>query len=188
MSTENNRQPDDIAVDLITALVKEITRYHDDLDIRTTSIGRTCIIKIQPHRADMGKVTGSKGAHIKALNALAMMIGAKHGMNIRIQLVEPEVGRIDSHLPFEPNPVWNSAEVLQLLASLCDAVFRHPVEIETDEEGITTTIAVIVNERESMPLVMAANDAILVMFNAIGKANGRNIIVDVSSRRGMNAI
>jgi len=171
--------PQDACVQILTRILDQITYHAEDRKVWAVAIGRSWMIKMQLHRADTPRVVGERGSHIKAIDALTTVIGAKSGVTIRSQLLEPEVGSTERYHKFKPAAAWNSAEVKKIAEAICEATFSAPAKIEIhDGDDFTSTLEVIVDRSENHMLVDTVCDAMKVLFNAIGKANGRILFVD----------
>lgn len=176
----NTTNPPQLALDLVTRIVKEIALHKDELQTSLQPLGHTALITIQVSRGDMGRVIGKAGAHSRALETLVLAIGAKYDTAIRLNIAEPVGGQRDRYGAFSPHPAWDAAHVVQLLADIGQAVFPQPVKAESiDAPGFATALELRINPRESMALARAVEQALNVLFNAIGKANGRLLTVAV---------
>jgi len=138
------------------------------------------MIKIQRHRADTPRAVGERGSHIKAIDQLCSVIGAKGGVNIRTQLLEPEVGSTERYHKFKPAASWNSEAVKSIAQDICEATLTIPVEVKVhDGEDFTSTLEIVVDRSENHMLVDTVTKSMEVLMNAVGKANGRILFVDV---------
>jgi len=173
--------PEEIAAWLARRVLEEITFHKSDLHVTPTQVGRSCMIKVQVHKADMPRAIGSGGLHHRALDTLIAAIGIKYAVNMRVNLVEPEVGRPERYERFEASHNWNSEPVVALLRDICAAVFITSAEVSAhDAADATTNLEVTVSAREPRKIIEPIGKALQVLFNAIGKANGRIVLLDVA--------
>lgn len=177
---KSDEQPQQIISNLLKRIISEIIFHPEDLKITPTSIGRSWTIRVMLHRADTPRCVGKGGNHIKSMDKLANLIGAKNGVNVRVMLSEPEVGKAERYAQFKPSEKWNGQEVAKLAKDVGDAIFASETStIVGDVDGTTSSIEMTVSRRENKALVSAVQEAMQVLFNAIGKANGRILFLDI---------
>lgn len=181
MKTNTKVAPEQLATELLTRIIKEITFHHENIRVTSSQLGRSHTLAIQVHKGDMPRVLGKSGAHIKALETLAAAIGASGGVTIRLRLLEPEVGEPDRYEQFRPAENWNSSHVVLLLSDLVEAIFgSSKVEI-FDGEDCTSALEVTIATRENKAVIDAIGNALKVLFKAIGRANGRILTLDIAT-------
>jgi predicted RNA-binding protein YlqC (UPF0109 family) len=166
--------------DLLKQLIEGFTIHHDDLSVTATD----SVITIRTHAADYAKCIGSKGATFKALEMIAGLASVRDGKRARIVLPAPTVGEEVAGPPFVPNHDWtrsHSEEIDNLLYETLDAILDSDSEMSVDHadtDGTTTLLATVRDVGQTIPLE-ALEAALLTIFTAIGKANGRNVFVDI---------
>jgi predicted RNA-binding protein YlqC (UPF0109 family) len=176
------KSPQEICVDILTRILDQFTYHPENRKVWAAAVGRSWIIKIQLHRADTPRAVGERGSHVRALEMIAAAIGAKAGANIRTQLLEPEVGLPERYHKFKPMESWNSAEVKAIAEQIAEHAFVAPATVTIhDGEDFTSTLEIVVDRSENKNLASTMQQAMQVVFNAIGKANGRILVVDVVS-------
>jgi len=103
-----------------------------------------------------------------------------HAVSLDYRLLEPEVGQADRLPRFVADEKWNSAEVHQLLALICEHVFRQPSVIKvSDVDDHSSYVEIEVSQREPSAVVEPIRKALEILFAAIGPANGRVLKLDI---------
>lgn len=74
--------------EFVEYLVKNLVDHPENVDVRCNENERGLLVEVRVAADDVGKVIGRKGATIKALRTIAMMICARLGRRVRIELVE----------------------------------------------------------------------------------------------------
>lgn len=74
--------------EFIEYLIKNLVDRPENVDVRCFEGERGMIVEVRVGSDDIGKVVGRKGATIKALRTIAMMVCARLGRRVRIELVE----------------------------------------------------------------------------------------------------
>ncbi len=177
METNN---PQETCVNILTRILDQFTYHPETRKVWAVAVGRSWMVKLQLHRADTPRVVGERGSHIRALDTISAAIGAKNGVNIRTQLLEPEVGLPERYHKFKPAENWNTEAVTKLADDICASVFVSPYAVKVnDGADFTSTIEIQIDRSENKTLVDTIQKAMQVVFNAVGKANGRILFVDV---------
>lgn len=177
MSTNTNCS----AGDLVKRILEEIVRHPEDIKVTENIIGRTVDMEVESHPGDMPRVMGREGKFSKALIELMSLISSRVGGVIKIRFTDP-IERVYEPSPeIEMKPDWNSANVYRIAADICGMIFVHPVELEIqDGDNCTSVIDIVTDSQERYSVNDRAMRALTTIFAAIGKANGRNIIVTVA--------
>lgn len=74
--------------EFVEYIVKNLVDAPDAVDVRCSESERGIIVEVRVDQPDIGKVVGRKGLTIKALRTISMMICARLGRRVRIELVE----------------------------------------------------------------------------------------------------
>ncbi len=74
--------------EFIEYIVKNLVEKPDSVDVRCFEGDRGIVVEVRVGPEDMGKVVGRKGTTIKALRTIAMMVCARLGHRVRLELVE----------------------------------------------------------------------------------------------------
>lgn len=180
----------DIAVNLVGRIVREFTFHHDALKIWIEPMGRVQIIYLQTHQADMPRVIGKQGAHRHALFNIVEQIGLHYGAELRLENVEPAPGEAERFKPFAPAAKWDSRPVVQLLRDICKSVFNFETQVSIQDSPHTPTsnLQVVVAQGEHMQTAARVAECCKVLFNAIGKARGRILLVEMISQGELERI
>jgi len=171
--------------DLIADLLREFILHPDSLKVSAVPLAQSISIRIEVHTGDMGRIIGEKGAHFRALESLCLCAGLKHGVAINLApIAEPKGGRPDRYEKFKARDDWRYSEILSLLERAAKMIFKSEEAISlttTDEDEHLTIVTVNVARRESYEVIVAGSLALRTLFNAVGKANGRTIFVQVAA-------
>jgi predicted RNA-binding protein YlqC (UPF0109 family) len=76
--------------DFIEYLVKNLVDNPTNVEVKCSEGERGIIVEVRVNPTDVGKVVGRKGMTIKALRTIAMMVCARLGRRVRVELVESE--------------------------------------------------------------------------------------------------
>lgn len=170
----------------ICALVRQMISFiclePDKVRVWDEPTGRSTIIKAQCSKSDMPRVVGSGAVHVRAMEKLVELMGRRSGLSMRFRLIEPEPGNSSRHGGFKPNPNWNSEPFMTLLGGVGDAIFRYGCKVENfDDDAIgETTMDLVASTKEQAELVEFVSGPVKLLWNAMGKANGRLIFANVS--------
>ena len=74
--------------DFVEYIVKNLVEHHDAVQIECFEGERGMIVEIRVHADDVGKVVGKKGSIINAIRTISMMVCARLGRKVRVELVE----------------------------------------------------------------------------------------------------
>lgn len=74
--------------EFIEYLVKNLVDNPTNVDVRCIEAEKGIVVEVRVDPADVGKVVGRKGMTIKALRTIAMMVCARLGRRVRVELVE----------------------------------------------------------------------------------------------------
>jgi predicted RNA-binding protein YlqC (UPF0109 family) len=69
-------------------LVKNMVNLPEQVDIRSVEGQSGLLIEIRVASEDIGKVVGRKGNIIRSLRTLAMIIGARLGRRIHLEIIQ----------------------------------------------------------------------------------------------------
>lgn len=78
--------------EFVAYIVKNLVDSPDLVDVKSFESDNTIIVEIRVGQTDIGKVVGRKGMTIKALRTVAMMVCARLGRRVRVELVESKEG------------------------------------------------------------------------------------------------
>lgn len=74
--------------EFVEYIVKNLVDNPDSVKVECFEGERGIIVEIRVHSEDVGKVVGKRGATINAIRTIAMMICARLGRKVRVELVE----------------------------------------------------------------------------------------------------
>lgn len=74
--------------EFIEYIVKNLVDNPASVDVRCFEGERGVIVEVRVGTDDIGKVVGRKGLTIKAIRTIAMMVCARLGRKVRVELVE----------------------------------------------------------------------------------------------------
>jgi len=74
--------------EFIEYLVKNLVDSPESVDVRCVEDAKGVNVEVRVGQSDIGKVVGRKGATIKSLRLIAMMICARLGQRVRIEIIE----------------------------------------------------------------------------------------------------
>jgi predicted RNA-binding protein YlqC (UPF0109 family) len=174
-------------IDLFRRLVTEIIAHPENLVIETKLHTQSIVLTLQAHAADTPRLIGSGAATYNALVTVATALGARAGLRVSIPPIrEPDVGE-PARYKFTPQEQWPKERIVTLLTDTARAAFADPDAIEVklfdDDASVSTTIELWVARNERGALVFALGAALRTLFDAIGKANGRLIFLDVVAKK-----
>lgn len=168
------------AHELLTAIAKGIAVEHfDKFQIGITEFQSSTTINVQPHDDDYGKVCGTGGVMIRALQLMFRILGNRHGIKMRLILGKPfpSTGGIVPKPNFIEAENWNNEPLRLLALAICRAIFVKPVTVCAADAGDTTTIEIVPMFGDPMLVAVSEIESALTpIFHAIGKAQGRNEI------------
>lgn len=74
--------------EFIEYIVKNLVERPENVQVKCYEGERGVIVEVHVGQEDIGKVVGRKGSNIKALRTIAMMVCARLGRRVRVELVE----------------------------------------------------------------------------------------------------
>lgn len=74
--------------EFVEYLVKNLVDKPEDVNVACYESNEELILEVKVSQNDIGKVVGRKGATIKALRTIAMMVCARLGRRVRLELIE----------------------------------------------------------------------------------------------------
>lgn len=181
MKTTNDK--DSLTISLIRDIIRCFAMHPEDVVLQIEEVGSLTVIKIKVHRADTPRILGRKALQWKALQAITRGLKHDHG-SYSIKLLEPTVGEPEKFQIFEPRENWNKVAIFSILSRLLDQLFGRAVIVCNESED-QTVWDVSVELKEQPVRVEVLGEAIQILWNAMGKANGRILIVNV--RREMES-
>ena len=74
--------------EFIAYLIKNLVDQPDDIDIQLIDNDQGTMIEVRAFSGDVAKIIGRQGRTIKALRTIAMIVGARFGRRVRIELIQ----------------------------------------------------------------------------------------------------
>jgi len=74
--------------EFVEYIVKNLVDSPESVKVQCFEGERGMIVEVRVHSDDVGKVVGKRGATINAIRTIAMMICARLGRKVRVELVE----------------------------------------------------------------------------------------------------
>jgi predicted RNA-binding protein YlqC (UPF0109 family) len=187
----NDEQKRAAFLDLFRRLVTEIISHPENLIIETKLHTQSIVLTLQAHAADTPRLIGSGAETFRALGIIAAAMGARAGLRVSIPPIrEPVVGEPDRY-KFAPQKQWPKERIVALLTDVARAAFADSGAVEVklfdDDASVSTTIELWVARNERGALVFALGAALRTLFDAIGKANGRILYLDVIAKKEIEA-
>ena len=73
--------------EFIAYLIKNLVDQPESVDVKVTEAEEGMLVEVTVSAADVAKVVGRQGRTIKSLRTLAMIIGARFGRRVRLELL-----------------------------------------------------------------------------------------------------
>lgn len=169
---------------LIATLVCEMVSNPKRVKVVCRTLERSNTVQIDVDPSEVGRVIGEAGSHFKALSKICLSFSAKLGKHCELlPMEEPDEDVVPSRYGrFKGRDDWPKEKISQLVERVARNVFKHEDAIEVtvkDEEHFVSVFTVKVARTEDSDVVNLMSDAYKPIFNAIGRMNGRVLIVDV---------
>lgn len=74
--------------EFIAYLIKNLVDKPDAVQVEVTDSPESSIITVKVSEGDIAKVVGRQGRIIKSLRTIALIVGARFGRKIRLELVQ----------------------------------------------------------------------------------------------------
>jgi len=168
--------------DLIADLLREFILHPAELKVVVIPLIQSIALRIEAHSGDVGRIIGEKGAHFRSLQAICMCASLKHGFEINLEWLPEPQGWPDRYQKFKARHDWGQAKILSLIKRTTKLIFRAEDAIcvkMVDHNAATTVITIQVARKETRQVLELAGFALRTLFNAVGKANGRTLFVEV---------
>jgi len=138
-------------------------------------------LTVEPSAACFGAVLGRSAANYHALELLFKIAVEKEcGKEGRMVITTPDERHITRRL-FTRNPDFGASRMTPLLRGIADLVFDGGTVECQDVTADTMVVELIIDAKESLPFTdQQVQNALRVVFNAIGKANGREVRLDLA--------
>ncbi len=74
--------------EFIAYLIKNLVDQPDSVDIQLIENEQGTLIEVRAFSGDVAKIIGRQGRTIKALRTIAMIVGARFGRRVRVELIQ----------------------------------------------------------------------------------------------------
>lgn len=136
-------------------------------------------VRIQGHATDTPRIIGEDGEMFRSLAKIAQAIGRRHDVGVIFSDVQqPVIGEEKPYPRFEAKADWPRETLLMHIKQASAAVFFYPKITHEDINEKETVVQIQV--QEEIGTVKKLREALPVVFNAIGRMNGRILTVIVS--------
>lgn len=165
---------------IIKAIVQEFILHAEDLQVEVTGSNTFATMSIKCHSADRGRVIGTNGETAIAINKLAMLIGRKDRLTVKVLPITVSVqGPADRYPKFQERTDWRKTEIVGLIETVAWNIFRQDqaVIVGCIDDGPVSTVTIDCAGDEPLRLLDDATVSLNTLFTAVGKPNGRTIQV-----------
>lgn len=164
----------------VEKIVKSICLEPSKVVVSVEELAASDLICVQVSASDMPRVIGRSGIHIRSLMNIVEAAARCHSVAMKLHLVEPEPGPRQQYRGFTPRANWDGDEVHELLKEVCSLTMPGGADVKRTDSEVATEFAI----QPARPLptlhLQPIVEACSVLFNAIGKAQGRLITVAVA--------
>jgi len=161
---------------LVSMLALAFTDHHDELQIEARPLPRKTMLNVRPHIDEYGKLIGTAGVRINAMKTIVSAFALRHQRKVDLVLEKPPGVESADRPKFKADPNWRSDAVLKLCQESLAALFASPT-VGVEDRGDTTILTAQIGAQEVLAdLSYEIGDAFDTIFQAIGKAHGRNTI------------
>lgn len=163
----------------IQKVLRQIVGIPAQLNVSTSLVGTVVLLRIDCNPIDARRVIGGKGAHFRALETIvACAAVAGHVQARLLPLESPKVTdrrRGSERFDFTRRSNWPKAELLAIVDEVARLAVSDPeaVEVGCADSECASVITVYVSRHEAMDMIERMNEALKVLVNSMGKANGR---------------
>ena len=164
--------------ELYRIIASPLVKYPDELLVHTQTTGDAYTVVAACNSEDKGRLIGSGGRMFKACEYLIRTAGRNIGVSTRL-IIESDFRTTHKLCPFAPKYNWNKTDNEYLEALIWDVlgyVGVDPAEVRTSDVSKWGTV-VVVRTTDSLEEQMRL--ALETVINAIGKAKGRFVYLDI---------
>ena len=171
------------AANLLRDMVSMFITYPDDFKVTAGRYSNIIRLGWVGNRADVSRMIGTGGKTYNALRDLMKLIGEQHGCEIELTRVcDPIKGKPERYHPFKDNTNWPRERILQLLerAAVLGSRTGRSETGSGDLDKDSTGLHVALCRTETLNTEAVLSRTLKHIFNVIGNANGRILIVSVT--------
>lgn len=163
--------------ELLLELVRAYAKYPDDVEVSSRPITGGELMELRVNRDDHPKVWGKRGMQMAALGTLFKFIGARDKQNVRIVLLEPQVGEQRAY-GYEGEGTYDRAAIEALVRKVFSRILAEPFEVlayEAEEKVKVEIMPDKVEEKLLTEIIQYTG----VVFHAVGWHQGRDLYIEV---------
>jgi len=188
---------------VVRDIARELSSEPNKLTVEEHERDGRVTISMWPSAKDYGRIVGSRGATINALELLAKVMADRKDLEMQISVIPPDSREKPPRDKFAPNPKWGKADIGPLLKRVCALLFEggtvefddvNPlvlnasvkvsakqselIEIMQDGRHVNFIFDKTTRETTTIDLDLVAK-ALRMVFNGIGKSHGKSFVVYV---------
>lgn len=169
-------------VTLLRQLLGGIAAFPDDIEVIIDySGGTTTEMSLRCNAADMPRILGKAGAHIRAVKEIAAAFGERHDRIIHLTAIrQPVKGEKPSRFPpYRFRPDWPREAVENLARATASALFKHPVEATSEQNGERCRFTIKLSHSEPDTRVNRITPSLAKIIQSIAFTQGCAATLDV---------
>lgn len=159
---------------LIGDVCRALSEKPEAIKIKTHDLPRTISMEIHPAACDVSKIIGKTGKNIKAIQLLAEYMGESLQRRVFVSVVA--TGDANGYKRFAANPDYEAGGEASLLAEILGLIYHDGVSVKPSALDERSTVLVVEGVAH---MEKELEDAIVTVFNAIGKNKGHELLVEV---------
>lgn len=169
---------------LFTRLIKGVCEHEGMVSLNTLFSGETMTnYEVKCHASDIPRILGKGGVRFGSLKLLMAAAGQRAGRAMILFRIEiPEKGERTLFPPFRFNPDWPREATRQLLADVCGAIFKKPVDVTVTDMLGSAVMIVRADGEENEQLPHLILPPLQNVFQAIGAKVGCQLSIDLASK------
>ena len=161
-------------ISILESLVKAMVEKPEAVKIASFNVGQKIVASVRCAPCDAGKVIGSNGVNINALNLIGQAIADTYQRKIHLTVDVP-AGSGATFRRFAANPDYDATAEARLLCDIGRMIYNDGVTVDIVED---LNIIALVMTHDGYGYDELAS-ALNTIFNAIGKAKGINLLVEI---------
>jgi predicted RNA-binding protein YlqC (UPF0109 family) len=76
--------------EFVTYLIKNLVDNPDGVDVKIFNGSQSTIVEVKVSDIDVAKIVGKQGRTIKALRTISMIVGARFGRKVKLELLQQQ--------------------------------------------------------------------------------------------------
>lgn len=173
---------DNKLIELLTGLVKGFIRFPADLKTTYSQhTKRSLTISFQAHADDTGKLIGEQGVMIAALREVAQQMGNTLGLRVKVEVLEPVMGKKERGEGFRYNPDYRIDDEVHRLEAIGKFIFNDSAKVQYQAENGEITVLVLLIDGEANDFEPELEEALNTAFEATGLSRGKKLAVELDT-------